>query len=114
MIRNTVFASLIAFGAAAGVAQAQDNAPRLVNQNGSQEVVNEQAGDNIVGGAFARITGGGNFQTYSAAPGARTERQDDLVATLSGGGDNEVITYAAPTSATSSSYALRLSPSHGG
>jgi len=96
MFRKTVFASLIALGAATtGMAQAPDNYPQLVNRNGSQEIVNEQAGDNIVGGAFATITGGNNNQTYSAAPGARTENQG-LVATLSGGGDNEVITYSAP------------------
>lgn len=112
MFRKTVLASLIAFGAATGLARAADNAPQLVNRNGSQEIVNEEAGDNIVGGAFATITGGGNNQTYSAAPGARTEDQG-LAATLSGGGDNEVVTYAAPPAARAAT-ALRLRPSTGG
>jgi hypothetical protein len=46
-----------------------------------------------VGGAYATITGGGDNTLYSAAPGARTE-EPALVGRLSGGGDNEVITYS--------------------
>lgn len=95
MIRNIAFASLIALGAATGVAQAADNYPRIVNRNGNQEVVYDEPSRNVVGGAFATITGGGNNQTYSAAPGARTE-EPSLVGRLSGGGDNEVISYSAP------------------
>ena len=96
MFRNIAFASLIALGAAAGAAQAADEGPRLVNRNGSQEVVYDdgQRG-NIVGGAYATITGGGDNTVYSAAPGARTE-EPALVGRLSGGGDDEVITYSAP------------------
>jgi hypothetical protein len=103
MFRNTVFASLIALGAGAAAgtaAQAADYGPRLVNRNGSQEVVYDRAAarDNVVGGAFATITGGGDNLTYSAAPGARTE-EPALVGTLQGGGDDEAITYAAPAQA---------------
>jgi hypothetical protein len=98
MFRKTVFASLIALGAAtaAGAAQAADEGPRLVNRNGSQEVVHDGGyRGNIVGGAYATITGGGDNTVYSAAPGARTE-EPALVGRLSGGGDDEVITYSAP------------------
>ncbi|MBD0270291.1 MAG: hypothetical protein ICV73_00040 [Acetobacteraceae bacterium] len=97
MFRNTVFASLIALGAAATAgtaAQAADNGPRLVNRNGSQEVVYDGHRGNIVGGAYATITGGGENTAYSAAPGVRTE-EPALVGRLSGGGDNEVITYGS-------------------
>ena len=113
MFRKAVFASLIALGAAGGAAQAADQGPYLVNRNGNQEVVYGPQHDNVVGGAYATITGGGNFQTYTAAPGARTESQD-LAATLSGGGDNEVITYGVPAAQGNTATALRLRPSHGG
>ena len=98
MFRKSVVASLIALGAAAGAgtaAQAADNGPRLVNRNGSQEVVYDGHRGNVVGGAYATITGGGDNAVYSVAPGGRTE-EPALVGRLSGGGDDEVITYAAP------------------
>jgi hypothetical protein len=98
MFRKTAFASLIAPGAvAAGTAQAADaGGPQLVNRNGSQEVVYGQGSSNVVGGAFASITGGGDNTTYTAAPtGARFE-EPRLVGRLSGGGEDEVITYTAP------------------
>jgi hypothetical protein len=99
MFRKTAFASLIALGAAAGAAQAADNGPQLVNRNGSQEVVYDHAPrNNVVGGANATITGGGDNMTYRAAPGARTE-EPALIGRLSGGGDDEVITYTAPAQA---------------
>ena len=99
MFRKTAFASLIALGAATGAAQATDNGPQLVNRNGSQEVVYDQAPrDNVVGGAVATITGGGDNMTSRAAPGARTE-EPALIGRLSGGGDDEVITYTAPVRA---------------
>jgi hypothetical protein len=62
--------------------------------------------DSVVGGGVATITGGGDNLTYSAAPGARTE-EPALVGTLSGGGDDESITYAAPAQATRSGGARR-------
>ena len=99
MFRKSIFASLIALGAAAaGAAQAAENGPRLVNRNGSQEVVYDQPRGNVVGGAYATVTGGGENAAYSAAPGARTE-EPALVGRLSGGGNDEVITYTAPATA---------------
>ena len=96
MFRKAVFASLIALGAAStGAAQAADEGPLLVNRNGNQEVVYGSHRENVVGGALATITGGGDNTTYRAAPGALTE-EPALVGRLSGGGDDEVITYAAP------------------
>ena len=98
MFRNALFASMIVLGAA-GAAQAADDAPQLVNRNGSQEVVYDDGTlvptRNVVGGAVATITGGGDNLTYRAAPGARSE-EPALIGRLSGGGDDESITYAAP------------------
>ena len=104
MFRNIAFASLIALGGA-GAAQAADNGPWLVNRNGSQEVVYARPSDNVVGGAYATVTGGGDNTVYSAAPGARTE-DSALVGRLSGGGDNEVITYSPPARASASTAGL--------
>ncbi|WP_343895713.1 hypothetical protein [Craurococcus roseus] len=96
MFRNIAFASLIAVGAAAtGAAQAADDGPRLVNRSGSQEVVYGGPRGNVVGGAYATITGGGDNTVYSAVSGGRTE-EPALVGRLSGGGDDEVITYGTP------------------
>ena len=106
MIRKALFASLIALGAAStGAALAADEGPALVNRNGSQEVVYDQGRGNVVGGAFATITGGGDNTTYRAAPGARTE-ESALVGRLSGGGDDEVITYTAPCAAAAGAAGL--------
>jgi len=102
MFRNIAFASLIALGAAAGAAQAADGGPLLVNRNGTQEVVYDDGTlvptKNVVGGANATITGGGDNTAYRAAPGGRTE-EPALVGRLSGGGDDESLTYAAPAPA---------------
>ena len=76
MSRKAVFASLIALGAAsAGAARAADEGPYLVNRNGTQEVVYGTHANNVVGGAFATITGGGEDEaiTYTAA-GAQAAR----------------------------------------
>lgn len=110
MFRKTVFASLIALGAAAsaGAAQAADDGPQLVNRNGSQEVVYDDGTTraNVVGGAHATITGGGDNLTYRAAPGARSE-EPALIGRLSGGGDDETITYAAPAPARRAASSTR-------
>ena len=96
MLRKAVFASLIALGAAGGVAQAADEGPRLVNRNGNQEVVYGSHRDNVVGGAYATITGGGDNTTYQAAPAGARFEEPRVIGRLSGGGDDEVITYTAP------------------
>ncbi len=97
MFRKTVFASLIAFGATAGVAaHAADEGPRLVNRNGNQEVVYDSQRGNVVGGAFATITGGGDNTTYHAAPGSARVEEPRLIGRLTGGGDDEQVTYTAP------------------
>lgn len=96
MFRKAVFASLITLGAAGGAAQAADEGPYLVNRNGNQEVVYGSRPDNVVGGAHATITGGGENTTYQAAPGGARFEEPRITGSLSGGGDDEVITYAAP------------------
>ena len=111
MFRKAVFASLIALGAAsAGVAQAADEGPFLVNRNGSQEVVYDSPRGNVVGGAYASITGGGDNTTYQAAPGARVE-EPRLIGRLTGGGDDEQVTYTAPAAAPA--QAARLGSARG-
>ena len=110
MSRRAVFASLIALGAASGAAQAADEGPRLVNNNGSQEVAYGAGRDNVVGGAFATVTGGSDYPVYSAAPGARTEPVGPAAA-LVGGGENAQVVYAAPAAAnTATASRSRLSP----
>jgi hypothetical protein len=99
MFRKTVFASVIALGTAAafsGAAQAADEGPQLVNRNGGQEVIYDSARANVVGGAFATITGGGENTTYQAAPAGARFEEPQLVGRLSGGGGDETITYALP------------------
>lgn len=100
MFRKTVFASFLVLGAVVTAgAQAAEGEPQLVNRNGSQEVVYGGAlRNNVVGSAFATVTGGGDDLVYGAAPGARAEAPE-LVGRLSGGGDDEAITYAAPARA---------------
>jgi len=104
MFRKTAFASLIALGnavaTASGAAQAADGGPQLVNRNGSQEVVYD--GDrsaNIVGGAFAAISGGGENTTYQAAPAGARFEEPRLIGRLSGGGEDETLTYTLPAQA---------------
>lgn len=86
MIRNALFASLIALGAH-GAAQAAEPGPWLVNTAGGPEVVHGPRHANVVGGGHAAITGGGDNLTYHAAPEARTQAPGP-VATLSGGGED--------------------------
>ena len=101
MIRNAVFASLIALGAA-GAAQAAETGPRLVNQGGSQEVVyGQEPNGNVVGGAFATITGGGDNRVYHAAPGARTEAGTGLVGRVVNVNGETRVVYAPATQAAS-------------
>jgi hypothetical protein len=101
MFRKTVFASLIALGnavaTASGAAQAADQGPLLVNRNGSQEVVYDQGRRaNVVGGAFATITGGGENTNYQTAPAGARFEEPRLIGRLSGGGEDETITYTLP------------------
>ncbi len=87
MIRSsTAFASLFALALAAGAAQAQ--APR----DGSAAALE----GNVVGGGVATITGGGDNTTYQAAPAGARFEEPRVVGRLSGGGDDETITYTAP------------------
>jgi len=50
----------------------------------------------VVGGAFATITGGGDNTTYQAAPAGARFEEPRLIGRLSGGGDDEQVTYTAP------------------
>ena len=103
MIRNAVFATLIALGAA-GAAQAADRGPWLVNEGGSQEVVYGTApAGNLVGGAFATISGGGDNLAYRAAPGGRTEAGTGLVARLENVNGNQRVVYGPAAPAASAS-----------
>ena len=103
MFRKTAFASLIALGnavaTASGAAQAADGGPQLVNRNGSQEVVYDGTSRNVVGGAHATITGGGENTTYQAAPAGARFEEPRLIGRLSGGGEDETLTYTLPAQA---------------
>ncbi len=88
MIRNALFASVIALGAA-GAAQAQ--APR----DGGAAV----PGGNVVGGGVATLSGGGDnaIVTYSAGGaggGMATHAQSGRLARFAGGhGDGQLVEY---------------------
>ena len=101
MFRTTAFAALIALGGAAA-AQAADQGPQLVNRNGNQEVVYDDGTliptGNIVGGAHATITGGGDNTLYRAAPGGRTE-EPALVGRLVNRNGNQDVVYDNGTTA---------------
>jgi hypothetical protein len=105
MIRNALFASMIVLGAA-GAAQASDPGPRLVNRNGTQEVVyGPQGPDNVIGGAFATIAGGGANLVYRAAPGGRTQEADGRIGrVVTVNGETRVV--YAPAASTASATML--------
>ena len=101
MIRNTLFASVIALGAV-GVAQAQDAGPRMIGTGDNAQIVYAEPNQNVVGGGSASLTGSGD--TARLAYDTRTLEQlpAGQVATMSGTGDNAQIAYApAPASSAS-------------
>ena len=100
MIRNTVFASLIALGAVNGAAQAAEDGPRLVNRGGSQEVVHGALAGTVLGGAFATVTGGGEDRVYHAAPGGHTEAGTGLVGRVVNVNGETQVVYAPAASST--------------
>ena len=51
---------------------------------------------NVVGGAYASITGGGENTTYAAVPGSARFEQPRLIGRLIGGGNNAQVVYTAP------------------
>ena len=91
MVRNTLFATLIALGAA-GAAQAQ--APR----DGSAAAL----GGNVVGGGVATLSGGGDnatvtYSTGGAGGGMTFHSQSGRAAGFAGtDGDGPVVRYSAP------------------
>jgi hypothetical protein len=92
MIRNAVFASVIALGAIGG-AQAQDAGPRLVGGGDNAQVVYAEPSHNVVGGGAATITGGGDNLRIAYGSGTTTQEQHGLTAELIGGGDNKQLVY---------------------
>jgi hypothetical protein len=107
MIRNTVFASLIAL-TAAGAAQAQDNGPRLVGggADGGPRVEYVTPSENVVGGGYARITGEANSRTLAYSGQTATQHEGRYVAQLVGGGREQALVYV-PTRAASPTLAGR-------
>lgn len=108
MIRNALLASFMAFGAAAGGAQAADTGPWLVNTGGDLEVVHGTRAGNVAGGAYAVIAGGGGDMSYQAAPDAHTQEAGPAAA-LTGGGEDARLVYeqAAPAAARLADARLR-------
>jgi hypothetical protein len=92
MIRNALFASMIAL-AGAGVAQAQDRGPHLVGGGENAQVTYGAPSGNIVGGGFASLSGGANNLRITYGPDVAAEAANGTVARLVGGGDNEQVIY---------------------
>ncbi|HYZ61295.1 MAG TPA: hypothetical protein VE650_02495, partial [Acetobacteraceae bacterium] len=100
--RNPLFNSLLALGAAGCVQAADDAGPRLVNINGSQEVVY---------GSSSRPDGkaaGGEDRIYAGAPGGRTQAGTGLVGRMVNVSDDDEVVYApAAPAASAGSFAAR-------
>jgi len=92
MIRNTLIASLIAFGVA-GAAQAQDGGPRLVGGGPDAQDVYAEPSQNVVGGGRATIIGGNTDQRLAYGGATRIQPQSGLVAEIVGGGENQRVVY---------------------
>ncbi len=113
MIRHTVFASLIAL-AAAGVAQAQDNGPRLVGGGGDGGPRVEYAvpSQNVVGGGYARITGDASNRSLAYSGPTTTQGATGYVGQLVGGGREQALVLV-PAPAASATLAGQPA-GHGG
>jgi hypothetical protein len=83
MTRMTVFAALIAFGAA-GAAQAQDAGPRLIGGGDGPQVIYDAPSQNVVGGGYARLTGEGNSRSIAYSGPTKAQPDSGLVASLVG------------------------------
>lgn len=106
MTRMTVFAALIAFGAAgAAQAQAYDNGPRIIGGGGGPEVIYETPSQNVVGGGYARLTGDANSRSIAYSGPTKAQPDSGLVASLVGGGREQALVYAPAQAASSSSFA---------
>ena len=81
MVRNALFASLSALGAA-GAAQAQDLGPRLVGGGENAQVVYSEPSGNVVGGGYASIAGGGENARVAYGQPAIPNASSSLVARL--------------------------------
>jgi hypothetical protein len=92
MIRNALFASLIALGAA-GAAQAQDHGPRLIGGGENTEVVYAGQSSNVVGGGFANLSGGSENAQIAYGPRVTSGAGNGTVARLVGGGENQQVVY---------------------
>jgi hypothetical protein len=104
MTRMTVFAALIAFGAA-GAAQAQDAGPRLIGGGDGPQVIYDAPSQNVVGGGYARLTGEGNSRSIAYSGPTKAQPDSGLVASLVGGGREQALVYAPAQAASSSSLA---------
>ncbi|MDI3306155.1 MAG: hypothetical protein QJR07_03550 [Acetobacteraceae bacterium] len=100
MLRKVLLASVLTLGAA-GIAQAQDPGPWLIGGGDNAQVVYAEPTNNVVGGAVAAISGGGeNTQiAYGRLPAAHA--QDSMTAELVGGGENARVVYHQATPAES-------------
>ena len=101
MIRNALFASMIALGALGSAAQAADAGPRLVNQGGTQEVAYGEQSRNVIGGASASLTGGGDDLQITYGPRVTTEADVGLAARVENvNGELQVVYGPAASSGT--------------
>jgi len=96
MIRNALFAGLLAFGAA-GAAQASDVRISGGGDNQTIEYIGPAPHENVLGGAVATVTGGGSNAEYSAQRVETTQAGRDV--RLVGGGDNASLVVRQPAGA---------------
>ncbi|MDB5374022.1 MAG: hypothetical protein JWP04_2664 [Belnapia sp.] len=94
MFRNTVFASIIALGAA-GAAQAQDNGPRLVGGggDGGPRIEYVVPSRNVVGGGDARLVGDSSSRSLAYSGQTQAQAPSGLVAQVIGGGNERQLVY---------------------
>ncbi|MBV1796383.1 hypothetical protein [Siccirubricoccus sp. G192] len=95
VLRHALFASLLAV-AAGGAAHAQDPGPWLANQGGSLEVVSGTSLRQPVGGGAVGLSGGGENEVITYGATADTHAQRGLVAEMLGGGNDAVVVYRQP------------------
>lgn len=112
MTRMTVFAALIAFGAA-GAAQAQDTGPRLVGGGDGPQVIYDAPSQNVVGGGYARLTGEGNSRSIAYSGPTKAQPDSGLVASLVGGGREQAVVYHRAPNVSSSLAGARMTGTRG-
>ena len=77
--------------------------PHMVNNNGSPDVAYDGLPGTEVGGAYARVSGGGTNLTYQAAPDGHTQAGSGLVAVVENVNGKTEVVYLPQDAATGGS-----------